>query len=127
MIRIARIRVERGVDAATLLVPTVTVSLLIKRLPDEQTLVPVAAESAFLEHWAPGAAALDLRWVPLFPAGLWILEEDLPEIVRELRNLRQWAENTAPATLSVIAPRIDVLIRELEQLKVRPALEVFIG
>ncbi len=90
--------------------------------------VPVAAESTFVQHWLPACAALSLQWVPLFQGGLPIKKEDLPDVVAELRRLRDWLPQAAPAAREAIGDRIGRLIETLESLADREDdVDIWIG
>ncbi len=104
-----------------------SVSLLVtsKTDPAQRTLVPVAAQAIFKSRWLPGCEALNLAWVPLFETGIPVDASNTESVRQELARLRQWMTEQADYQYEV--ERISRLIQELESVKAREDLEVFVG
>ena len=95
--------------------------------PEAAQTVPVATMSAFDLYWAPAAAALELRWVPLFRTGVPVHSEDIVDIVQELTMLRQQMKASDPEVASLVLPRIERLISALNSAGGDPDVDIYIG
>ena len=76
-------------------------------------IVPVATQDVFKRYWLPGSEALGLQWVPLFETGIPLAQDDVPDVLRELRALDDWTRVHAPDAAAVIGARLERLIAEL--------------
>lgn len=90
--------------------------------------IPVATESFFKECWLPAIASLGLRWTDLFPTGVDVEEEDVPHIIEELIQIKEWVEKNLNEEQKVkILERIEGIIEKLPQAFQRKDAVVFIG
>jgi hypothetical protein len=97
------------------------VELLIK---NEKTgaseLIPIATSQVFREYWRVGSAALNLRLVLLLEDGLF-KKEDIPDLIGELRRLRNWFETSQPNSISnALTARADTAIAAFERVLESP-------
>lgn len=90
--------------------------------------IPVASESVFYEYWVPAIKALDLQWIKLFGTGVDVEEEDVPSIIYELNQLREWViTHLGQEQGLIISERVDQLQKKLPQAFQRKNAIVFIG
>lgn len=87
--------------------------------------IPIATQEIFNAYWKQGGQVLGLRWVPMFETGIPVQEDDIPDVVFELKRLAEWARRSAVPD-SVVA-RIDVLIAALVKVQGSPDVDVFVG
>lgn len=58
---------------------------------EQSFFVPIATESFFKECWQPAIEALGLQWTDLFSSGVDVEEEEVPSIIEELIQIKDWA------------------------------------
>lgn len=91
-------------------------------------VVPVATQDVFKRYWLPACERLGLTCVPLFETGIPVGEDDVQELLRELRVLDGWIRGNAPETVAVMGARLEGLIAELGGLLENlEQVELFIG
>jgi len=83
-----------------------SVALLIKHRDRDTVLVPIATEATYRSVWQAGATALELDWVEAMQSGIKIRQDDLPEILFELRMLRAWFEASSYSSQSERLDRV---------------------
>jgi hypothetical protein len=108
----------------------VSISLLVKPAGkglEGAVSVPLATEDVFKRYWSPVCAALGLKWVPLFQTGLPVGMDDIGEVLSELLEIRRWLDERPEQGASVIRPRLDAVITELERVASSPDVEIYIG
>ena len=89
---------------------------------------PISSEKFFNSHWLPACEVLNLRWIPCFSPGIDIYEEDIPEVIAEVNQLKAWAKiNLSGTDLEYMTKRIDLLITQLPLAFTRDGISVFIG
>ncbi len=93
-------------------------------------IVPIATEEVFSRYWKPLSSDLDLQWVPLFQSGFFVGRLDIPFVLGELKEVRQylpsWHLDDMPADVrEQLTSRVTRLISELEQSQ--DASEIYIG
>ena len=54
--------------------------------------IPVASEPFFTKYWIPAVKELKLEWVATFSVGIDITKDDLPNVVGELLQIKEWAK-----------------------------------
>jgi hypothetical protein len=103
-----------------------SVALLIKNpLLGTSSLVPIAGEITFRESWLATAAALGLKWLPLFQTGQSVPLEFLPEVIDEFESIERAFRNSG---LLALAGRAEGAYHALRVvLNDSPGAEVFIG
>lgn len=74
--------------------------------------LPVSNQQFFVEYWVPLCKKHQLFLVPLFESGLSLTDEDLPDLLRELKTLQSQPEYDD----EYFQKRINLLINELENL-----------
>ena len=90
--------------------------------------IPIASENFFLSCWKPACQALDLKWIPLFNIGIDVTQEHLPEIISELKKLKDWSEqNLDSEEYGQIGERIELLIGKFPSIFKRNDVSLFIG
>ncbi len=107
-----------------------SISLIISNPVDNeqrQINIPVATESFFNNHWLPATRILKLTLIPMFSFGFEIGEEELPDVLAELKALKSWAaEQNQSTETHQILDRADRLLQELPKI-VSSQIKVFIG
>ena len=94
----------------------------------ESAFIPIATEEAFQKYWQPGCAALHLRWIPLFPTGLPLQQEDIALVLEELECLKQWLSCHVEIGLpQAVVLRIDHLMQALHKAQGDAQVTVYIG
>ena len=95
----------------------------------EDRFIPIASDSVFQEHWRPTCNLLKLRWVPRFQTSWMISAQDMPHVLEELACMRQHLlENPAQTDVAPhILARLNVLIRELEEIHQSAQADAIIG
>jgi|GEM_PF-1002661 len=112
---------------------SVSLSISYKEASKKEQLVPIATEKLFESYWQPIAIRLDSHWIPLFQTGLPVSNEDLPEIMGELRAMESWlcskiAANTSDEVYTHILKRLTTLIEKLDFANNNPDIqELYIG
>lgn len=95
---------------------------------EKNFFIPVATESFFKECWLPAIESLGLQWTDLFPTGVDVEEEDVPQIIAELIRIKEWAANNLNEEQKVkIFERIAGLQDKLPLAFQRKDAVVFIG
>jgi hypothetical protein len=94
--------------------------------------VPISTESIFHTYWLPAANLLALRWVPAFAGGIDIEEQDIPEVLDELRRLRAYVASAPrpdwPAEIAAyVLGRIDLLADRLDGTRGERDITRYIG
>ncbi|CAM4123039.1 hypothetical protein [Corallococcus exiguus] len=104
-----------------------SVAILIKfKSKDRDSLyIPVATQGAYHGLWLPTAEKLGLKWVPLFEDGPVVDVIDLPEVMDELRKLRDALAGN-PKNDSLLE-RIDWILEELSGLPLNEVSKISIG
>ena len=60
--------------------------------PDRQALyVPFATEDVFSHYWLPAAKRHGLQWIPQFEDGASVPLDDLPSVLAEIKQIREFA------------------------------------
>ncbi len=107
-----------------------SISLLVsgKSIPEtEWKNIPVATEAIFEKKWLPVSEELKLKYIPLFQVGFNVDADTLPDVLRELRLLKdKIAENSIGNEISDLAERVENLISFLPDF-VKKYQTVFIG
>ena len=76
----------------------------------------------------PACELLNLRWIPCFASGINIFQEDLPEIMTEIGQLKSWAlKNLSGKELEYMVERLDFFPNKLPQAFTQENSSVFIG
>ena len=101
------------------------VEILIKRKQsDTAELIPVATAKVFRDFWLVGSRELKLRTVPLMEDGLFG-RVDLPELLAELKLLRQWFKDTqTPDDYKGLELRIKRVMNACERVLRDPELDI---
>ena len=87
-------------------------------------LIPVATAKVFRDFWLAGSRELILRTVPLMGDGLFG-RDDLPELLAELKLLRQWFKDTqTPDDYKSLELRINRLMGACERALKDPQLDI---
>ncbi|MEK3964572.1 MULTISPECIES: hypothetical protein [Paenibacillus] len=95
---------------------------------EKHFFLPVATESFFKECWIPAIQSLGLRWVDLFSTGVDVEEEDLPSILAELDQLKEWADqNLEEEQKTKLFERVEGIKEKLPNAFQRKDAVVFIG
>ncbi|WP_163853380.1 hypothetical protein [Paenibacillus elgii] len=95
---------------------------------EEKFNIPVATDSFFKECWIPPIEELKLEWVNVFSIGLDMVKEDLPFVMEELAQIKEWAKINLPNEQQIkIIERIELLEAELPNAFRREGVVVFIG
>ncbi|MCR2805147.1 hypothetical protein [Paenibacillus soyae] len=95
---------------------------------EKKFYLPVASEAFFEECWIPAIRELDLKWVNVFSVGLDMEKEDLPFVMKELSQIKEWAQiNLSDERIIKIIERIELLEAELPNAFRREGAVVFIG
>jgi hypothetical protein len=69
-----------------------------------------------------------LQWIPLFPTGLPLLQEDIALVLEELERLKQWLSCQVATGLPQAAVlRIDQLMQALHKTQGDAQVTVYIG
>lgn len=88
--------------------------------------IPIAALGTFDDFWMPIAEGLSLEWIPLFRTGLPVRHEDLPNIFKELAEVRKVVQASQnELQRAAVLPRLDRLVAELRSSG--PDVELYIG
>ena len=99
-----------------------------KNSTDMEFYFPISGEDFFNSHWMPACEFLNLRWVPCFSPGIDIYQENLPEIMAEIAQLKDWAlKNLSGRELKYMVERIDLFITQLPLAFTTDDSSVFIG
>ncbi|MCM3628383.1 hypothetical protein M3194_13510 [Paenibacillus glycanilyticus] len=56
-------------------------------------MLPVATESFYKQYWEPAAEELGLEWTALFQGGTDVEQEDVPKILEEIAQLKEWVSS----------------------------------
>jgi len=105
-----------------------SVSVVISKGGEVEGGIPIATEEAFKTLWRPGIDELGLEWVDLFQTGVFVAQEDWPEINRELLLLRRWAVGKLDTDdAEYVTRRIDRLLTELPRVLMDQEYEIWIG
>ncbi|WP_054941138.1 hypothetical protein [Paenibacillus ihuae] len=95
---------------------------------ENRLYISVASLSFFRECWLPGIKALGLTWTRLFIPGVDITVNELPVILNELKQLKEWASlNLHDVNHDHFIERVNSLIEELPSAFQRDDAVVFIG
>lgn len=90
--------------------------------------IPVATEVFFNECWMPAVEELGLKWVEIFLTGIDVTKEDLPSVLSELSQIKEWAKNHLKQdNMEHMIKRIEILEDKLPQAYQRENAVVFIG
>ena len=108
-----------------------SVALMIEKVDGNELgkYIPVSGESSFAKYWLPVIEDLKFTWLPLMQSGFPITEEDLPDVLGELRQLKQQLSNyymPESDTFQYINSRLTTLLMELEALKGKK-VELYLG
>lgn len=87
--------------------------------------MPIAAESAFQDGWFVPAAALGLKWLPLFQSGQSVPFESLSEVIDEFETIERAFRSSGSFALAERAAGACHALRAI--LNETPDAEVFIG
>lgn len=85
--------------------------------------VPIATDKQFRGAWLPIAEAADLKWVPLFQAGVPIAKACLSEVILELTEMKSLAQCHEGFPLE----RLQSLMDELQGAISSPVSSTWIG
>ncbi|RZK44459.1 MAG: hypothetical protein EOO61_03720 [Hymenobacter sp.] len=108
-----------------------SVALLIEQIDGQQSdcYTPISSEAFFTTYWRPLIEKESYAWLRLMQSGLTITEEDLPEVLHELHQLKQAVPRYYPVNSGPywhMEERLITLISELEAL-VGKQVQLFIG
>ena len=108
-----------------------SVALMIEKIDGEELnkYIPVSIESFFLNYWLPVIKQMKLVWLPLMQPGFPITEEDLPDVLTDLRQLQEQLPNYySPESdqFKYMNPPLTTLITELEALEGKK-VELYLG
>lgn len=97
-----------------------------KGSPKPSSTTPIATEEVFEKEWLPGIVALGSQWLPVFQVGVDLELSDLPVVIAELLELRNWFVVTN--SRSGVIDRVDLLLSELNSLMDEASdADIFIG
>lgn len=92
------------------------------------TYLPLATEGIFSKYWLPAAKALGCVWMPLFQSGAPVPLEDIPDVLDELRRLRDhFAAQGDRLSATGVRERSAWLVGELEKIDPGTIKELSIG
>jgi hypothetical protein len=98
---------------------------------DEEKLffIPVATEKIFEKYWMPAAQEMNLKWIPIFETGIVIEKEDLPSIIKELKQVEEWVLNNVKdsETSKALLDRITYIINALPNAFDKNDIKLYIG
>ncbi|MFE6077310.1 hypothetical protein ACFVQB_22860 [Paenibacillus sp. NPDC057886] len=95
---------------------------------EQSFFIPIATESFFKECWQPAIEALGLQWTDLFSSGVDVEEEDVPSIIEELIQIKDWAvKNLTEEKRDKMFERITILQNKLPLAFQRKDAVIFIG
>ena len=76
--------------------------------------LPISTEQVFDSSWQPGCQSLGLQWILNFAVGIDISKKDLPSIISELNQLKDWAKgNLSDSENKQVIERIEILTTKL--------------
>lgn len=88
-------------------------------------MIAIATQEIFRTYWRQGGQVLGLRWVPMFETGIPVQEDDISDVVFEVKKLAEWARRSdVPDS---VVERMNVLIAELLKVQGSPDVDVFVG
>lgn len=95
---------------------------------EKKFFIPVASEAFFEECWIPAITELNLKWVNVFSVGLDMEKEDLPNVMNELSQIKEWSKANLSSDQQIkMIERIELLEAELPNAFRREGAVVFIG
>lgn len=104
-----------------------TISLRTRSSPKaRQSVIPVATEATFDEHWRPACDALGLTFVSLFQgSGINLDAESAGEVVEELCAVLGWMVGTKrPKT---VIERVIAVREQLRKVASKPTASAYVG
>ncbi|MEC0176773.1 MULTISPECIES: hypothetical protein [Paenibacillus] len=91
-------------------------------------MLPVATESFFQKYWVPAVEELNLQWAALFQDGTDVESEDIPAVLDEVSQLKEWARSHMHGDdLDHMLRRLELLETELPKAYRRSGAVVYIG
>ncbi|MCU6792106.1 hypothetical protein OB236_08200 [Paenibacillus sp. WQ 127069] len=95
---------------------------------EKKFAIPLATEIFFIDYWIPAISELELKWSAHFSTGIDITCDDLPQVISELRLIKEWGiQHLAEDNRKHMTDRIELLIRKLPEAFQREGTVVFIG
>jgi len=90
--------------------------------------IPLASEKFFTDVWEPLAEELELQWVPTFLSGVDVRNEDLHDILSEIKQLEDLGKKKlSPDEIIQLCGRVNLLREKLPHAFNRAEAIVFIG
>ncbi|WP_438449512.1 hypothetical protein [Gorillibacterium sp. sgz5001074] len=105
-----------------------SIAAIIIEPPNRDFYVPIASEEFFHKCWVPIIQDLKLKLVPLFNPGIDLIKKELPTLLSELKQIKDYGLKTLTYNeQSHIITRIELLENKLSEVFSEEGIVVFIG